>query len=101
MIKKNCLFLGYNNKQTKLIKFLKQNNYEINNSKKRITFEQIKKYDLIISYGYKKIINEDLVNKLKNPIINLHIGYLPFNRGFHPNLWSFLEILPLVLRFMK
>jgi methionyl-tRNA formyltransferase len=42
----------------------------------------------------KKIINEDLVNKLKNPIINLHIGYLPFNRGFHPNLWSFLENTP-------
>ena len=93
-MKKKCLFLGYNNKQTKLIKFLKQNNFEVSNTSKTITFKQIKKYNLIISYGYKKKINSEIIKKLKRPIINLHIGYLPFNRGFHPNLWSFLDNTP-------
>ncbi len=93
-MKKKCLFLGYNNKQTKLIKFLKQNNFEVSNTNKTITFKKIKKYDLIISYGYKKKINSEIIKKLKKPIINLHIGYLPFNRGFHPNLWSFLDNTP-------
>tara|TARA_A100001015_G_scaffold306072_1_gene399772 strand:+ start:932 stop:1690 length:759 start_codon:yes stop_codon:yes gene_type:complete len=93
-MKKKCLFLGYKNKQTKLIKFLRQNNFEVSNTSKTITFKQIKKYNLIISFGYKKIINSEIINKLKRPIINLHIGYLPFNRGFHPNLWSFLDNTP-------
>ena len=25
------------------------------------------------------------------PIINLHISYLPWNRGAHPNFWSFYD----------
>jgi len=28
---------------------------------------------------------------MKNNIINLHISLLPWNRGAHPNVWSFLE----------
>ena len=26
--------------------------------------------------------------------INLHISYLPFNRGAHPNFWSFVDNSP-------
>lgn len=28
------------------------------------------------------------------PIINLHISYLPGNRGAHPNFWSFYDETP-------
>ena len=31
---------------------------------------------------------------MKRPIVNLHISYLPFNRGSHPNYWSFVENTP-------
>lgn len=51
-------------------------------------------YDFIISFGYRYIIKEDIVNKFKNKIINLHISYLPYNKGADPNLWSFLEDSP-------
>jgi len=49
------------------------------------------KPDLIISYGYRYIINNSIVKEYKNKIINLHISYLPFNRGADPNVWSILE----------
>ena len=31
---------------------------------------------------------------MNRPIINLHISYLPYNRGSHPNFWSFIENTP-------
>jgi len=93
-MKKNCLFLGYNKKQTKLIKFLESKNFKVIQTKKKISYKKIKKFNLIISFGYKEIINSEIIKKIKRPIINLHIGYLPFNRGYHPNLWAFLENTP-------
>jgi methionyl-tRNA formyltransferase len=44
---------------------------------------------LIISYNYRYIISEEILRHFK--IVNLHISYLPFNRGAHPNIWSHLE----------
>lgn len=50
--------------------------------------------DFIISYGYRYIIKPGIVRKFKNKSINLHISYLPWNKGADPNLWSFLEDSP-------
>ena len=54
----------------------------------------IKDFDWIISYGYRHIIDSSTLIKTKNPIINLHISFLPYNRGAHPNYWSFKENTP-------
>lgn len=83
------LFLGYNEKQTGLINFLKKRNHEVfsSNDKDIIT----SKYDLIISYGYRYLIPIEKINEAKRPIINLHISYLPYNKGAHPNFWSHYE----------
>jgi methionyl-tRNA formyltransferase len=50
--------------------------------------------DSIISYGYRHIIKKDVLSILERPIINLHISYLPWNRGADPNFWSLLENTP-------
>ncbi|WP_243388198.1 formyltransferase family protein [Bacillus kexueae] len=50
--------------------------------------------DFIISYGYRYIINSDIVKNFNEKVINLHISYLPWNKGADPNLWSFLEDSP-------
>lgn len=47
--------------------------------------------DFIISFGYKFIVPSEIIEVFTKKIINLHISYLPFNRGADPNLWSFLE----------
>ena len=91
---KKILFLGYSKKETKLIDTLKENkNYQIFNTSKKIKLKNLDNVNLVISFGYKHIISEDILKKKKN-IINLHISYLPFNKGAHPNFWSFAENTP-------
>ena len=46
--------------------------------------------NLIISYRYKFIIKKNIID-LNIRIINLHISYLPWNRGADPNLWSIIN----------
>ena len=37
---------------------------------------------------------KSIIESSKAPIINLHISYLPWNRGAHPNFWSFFDCTP-------
>jgi len=83
-----CLFLGYGSNQTKLVNFLKKKKISVT-CKKKIEEKGIEKFDLIISFGLRKIIKSDILRKVKRPIINLHMSYLPFNKGANPNFWSF------------
>ncbi len=51
--------------------------------KEKISLIVIKaiKPKFIISFNYKYIIDEDIIEYMGNRIINLHISYLPYNRG--------------------
>jgi folate-dependent phosphoribosylglycinamide formyltransferase PurN len=49
---------------------------------------------LIVSYNYDYIISCGVINRVEKNIINLHISLLPFNRGFSPNIWSFIDDTP-------
>ena len=93
--KKKIIFLGYSSKKTKLIKFLrhKKNIVKVFGNK-LINKKSIENADLIIAFGYRKIIKNNLLKFSKRPILNLHISYLPYNRGSHPNFWSFIENTP-------
>ncbi len=91
-MKESCLFLGYKNNKTKIINFLRKKKISVTeHGNKKVTKKLIEKFDVIISYGYKKIINKKIIDEINHPIINLHISYLPFNRGSHPNYWSFIN----------
>ena len=70
------------------------NKYIIYNGEISLDFIKENKIGFIISYGYKFIISSDIIEYLDNNIINLHISYLPYNRGAHPNFWSFIEDTP-------
>jgi|CXWL01.1.fsa_nt_gi methionyl-tRNA formyltransferase len=50
--------------------------------------------DFLVSYGYRHMIRPDLLAKYPKRIINLHISYLPYNRGADPNLWSIIDGTP-------
>ncbi len=86
------LFLGYNKKETSLIGFLRANGHDVYSQKSQC--KCFKNYDLVISYGYRFIISKSEISSSKRPIINLHISYLPFNRGAHPNFWAHYEGTP-------
>ena len=79
-----------------ITKVLKKNDdqFLIYNQEIDLDFFKKNSIEFIISYGYKFIIEEIIINQLKDKIINLHISFLPFNRGYYPNLWSHLEDSP-------
>ncbi len=89
---KKILILGYNKNQTIIFQTLIAMNCLIHHTDKKLL--KIKEYDLIISFGYRYILGKRLIHKTKCPIINLHISYLPYNRGSHPNFWSFYDKTP-------
>lgn len=62
--------------------------------KLRKTDSFIDDIDFIVSYGYRYIVKPWLLDRFPGRAVNLHISYLPWNRGADPNLWSFLENSP-------
>ncbi|WP_370298706.1 formyltransferase family protein [Pontibacterium sp.] len=48
----------------------------------------------LVSYGYRHILRKDVLDLFPGRAINLHISYLPWNRGADPNFWSFVENTP-------
>ncbi|BDW96816.1 hypothetical protein MACH10_25010 [Thalassospira tepidiphila] len=88
---KRVLFLGYNRDQTSLIDVLSEAGCDVDHSVDPI--EEVD-YDLIVSFGYRHIISQNTLNRITCPIMNLHISYLPYNRGAHPGFWSFFDDTP-------
>tara|TARA_Y100001968_G_scaffold164518_1_gene150579 strand:- start:769 stop:1353 length:585 start_codon:yes stop_codon:yes gene_type:complete len=92
MTSKKLLFLGYDEKETKLIGALKNMGFLITNTDKPI--KSYEEYDFIVSFGYRHIISKSTIEAASAPIINLHISFLPWNRGAHPLFWSFYDETP-------
>jgi methionyl-tRNA formyltransferase len=89
---KRVLFLGYTCDQTKIIDDLISANCEVWHTQEKI--ETTQGFDFVISYGYRHIFKKSIIESSDAPIINLHISYLPWNRGAHPNFWSFFDCTP-------
>ena len=88
----NILYLG-NLDDNNVLKYL-QNNFNTISLDGLIKVDDIKNIDWIISYGYKFILKSDIIDSTLNPILNLHISYLPYNKGAYPNYWSFVNKTP-------
>ncbi len=86
------LFLGYSEKQTTLLDAIIKLNCEVWHTEGKISSTE--GYDIVISYGYRHILKREIIESSGAPIVNLHISYLPWNRGAHPNFWSFYDCTP-------
>ncbi|MEW6709539.1 MAG: formyltransferase family protein [Candidatus Riflebacteria bacterium] len=88
------LFVGP--EQSPLLEWLRQNEKNVLATGDKIDQDFIvsRQVWFLISYGYRHIIKKDVLDLLPGRAINLHISYLPFNRGADPNLWSILEGTP-------
>ncbi len=88
---KTILFLGYDSSKTKIIDSIRKLGVRvIHQDKKEIEESKFENVDLVISFGYRYLLSETIVEKY-SPIINLHVSYLPFNRGSFANFWSFYD----------
>jgi methionyl-tRNA formyltransferase len=66
-----------------------------------VTPEFISEFDIVVSYGYRHILKKEHLtvpskdsNRQYIPVINLHISYLPWNKGADPNFWSWYDDTP-------
>lgn len=51
-------------------------------------------FDLTVSYTYRYILTQEILDALDNNAVNIHNSYLPWNRGADPNIWSIVEGTP-------
>ena len=90
--KGKVLFLGFDESQTSIIKSVVSDGYQVWHTDQLI--RSTADFEILISFGLKHILKNETLQNAECPIINLHISYLPFNRGTHPNFWSFYEGTP-------
>ena len=88
------LFLG--DKNSPLVSYLEQMGENVLLMTEKVTIDFIDAHhpEFIISYGYRYIIKQEILDRCVDRAINLHISFLPWNRGADPNFWSFIENTP-------
>lgn len=87
----------YNNPNAKeLLYWLKEQGNDIVAIDYKIdeNFLESESFDLIVSYTYLYIVPECVIKAVHGNAVNLHISYLPWNRGTNPNQWSWIENTP-------
>jgi methionyl-tRNA formyltransferase len=87
------LFLGYSRQQTRLHNVIARLGADVDWTDQRI--ESFWDYDLVISFGYRHILKASVLATAKRAVLNLHIAYLPWNRGAHPLFWAAYDGTPL------
>ena len=50
--------------------------------------------EFIVSFGYPHLVSQEVIDFVNGQIINLHISYLPWNRGSDPDFWSLVDNTP-------
>lgn len=93
---KKILFLSNNDNTKVLYKWLVEKGYNVISLSTPITADDIDDFkpDFVICYNYSHIINENVISKVENKIINMHTSLLPWNKGASPNIWSFIDDTP-------
>ncbi len=68
--------------------------FEVHNNFLDVNYLKSNSIEFVVSYGYRAILSEEVINHIRECIVNLHISYLPFNKGCYPNLWSHIDGTP-------
>ncbi len=52
-------------------------------------------YDFVVSFGHRALIKDPFIlESYKDKMINIHLSFLPWNRGADPNFWSWFDDTP-------
>ena len=87
------------NHKQKIKRYLKMNRNKVIILSKKISKEKLKKIravkpDYILVIFWPHLLPENLIGAAKKGCINLHIGYLPYNRGKNANVWPIINQTP-------
>lgn len=90
------LFLYNNDNALPLAEWLSLEGNQVTLHKNEISksFPGLRDFDLILSFSYRYIIPTSVLEEVNWNAVNLHISYLPWNRGANPNQWSILDNTP-------
>lgn len=90
------LFLYNNDSALPLAEWLSLEGNQVTLHKNEISksFPRLRDFDLILSFSYRYIIPTSVLEEVNWNAVNLHISYLPWNRGANPNQWSILDNTP-------
>ena len=60
----------------------------------RISRADLNDCDHIVSFGYRYILPPEIIDEYAGRAFNIHIAFLPWNRGASPNLWAWHDDTP-------
>lgn len=88
-----------------LFNWLREEGHTIILTSNRLTKNWCKEQgvELTVSYTYRYILSDEILDELHNNVVNVHNSFLPWNRGSDPNLWSIITRTPrgVTLHYME
>ena len=90
------LVLTNNENSSAVIRFLQEDGNQVYVWNERLSIKDVENImpSFIVSYNYNYIITQNIIEYMGGRVINMHISLLPWNRGFSPNIWSFIDDTP-------
>jgi methionyl-tRNA formyltransferase len=89
-----ALVLGYSPEETAIHSGLGQLGFQVSWSQDEIGPTLLSGFEIVVSFGYRHKIPDSMIQRYRSKLVNLHISLLPWNKGAHPNFWSFYESTP-------
>ncbi len=96
-LEKGAILFATNNDNTEdLYRWLKQKESKVYKVANKLTPEMVEQLapSFIVSFNYRHLIPEAVLQLMPGRIINLHTSLLPYNRGSAPNFFSFWDNTP-------
>lgn len=96
-LEKGAILFATNNDNTDdLYRWLKQREPAVYKVENKLTPEMVEQLSpsFIVSFNYRHLISEEVLQLMQGRVINLHTSLLPFNRGSAPNFFSFWDNTP-------
>lgn len=87
------LFLSSSSVETTLPDFIAAQGHDVTREHEPI--DDLSGYDLVVSFGYRHLLRKPALQSASRTPINMHISYLPYNRGAHPLFWASYEGTPI------
>ena len=79
---------------TPLLPWLREQGEHVEHTLEPLDPARLDRFDALVSYGYPRLLPADVLERFPDRAVNLHISLLPWNRGSHPNLWSWVHDTP-------
>lgn len=88
----SILFLGPDDQPT--LAWLRAQGERVTSTADAVDAADADGHRFLVSHGYRHILRRPVLERFPGRAINLHIAYLPYNRGADPNFWSVYEDTP-------